>query len=238
MSPDHEHTYLVQRGPDVRRTAIWSPYAHVARRLRELVADLVALAGIGPGDTVLDLGCADAPYRELLAGAEYLPADLPGNPAATVEIAADGTVPLPDSSVDLVLSTQVLEHVADPERYLEECVRLLRPGGHLLLSTHGIMHLHRDPTDYWRWTCDGLARIVGAAGLEVVETRGVLGLAGAGLQLLQSGLGHRIPRVLRRPFVAVFQLLIALTDRATSEEARRENGLVIAVLAVKPAVTP
>ena len=157
---------------------------------------------------------------------------------ATIEIGEDGTVPLEGSSVDLVLSTQVLEHVVDPQRYLDECVRLLRPGGHLLLSTHGIMHLHRDPTDFWRWTCDGLARIVSAAGLEVVETRGVLGLAGAGLQLLQAGLGNRVPRVLRRPMVVVFQLLIALSDRFTSEQARRENGLVIAVLAVKPEVRP
>jgi SAM-dependent methyltransferase len=157
---------------------------------------------------------------------------------AAIEIGEDGTVPLDDSSVDLVLSTQVLEHVVDPRRYLDECVRLLRPGGHLVLSTHGIMHLHRDPTDFWRWTCDGLDRIVREVGLEVVETRGVLGLAGAGLQLLQAGLGNRVPRILRRPLIVVFQLLIAVTDRFTSEQARRENGLVLAVLAVKPAVTP
>jgi hypothetical protein len=95
------------------------------------------------------------------------------------------------------------------------------------------MHLHRDPTDYWRWTSDGLTRIVDRAGLEVVEVRGVLGLVGAALQLLQAGLGSAAPKILRRPIVLVFQALIRLADRATSETSRRENGLVLAVRAVK-----
>ena len=40
-------------------------------------------------------------------------------------------------------------------------------------------------------------------------------------------------KILRRPIVLVFQALIRLADRATSETSRRENGLVLAVRAVK-----
>jgi SAM-dependent methyltransferase len=225
--------YLAERGPDVHRASPASPFAHVARRLRVVVGDLVRAAALDAGATVVDLGCADAPYRDLVGDAAYVGVDLPGNRRADVELHPDGTVPLPDGSADLVLSTQVLEHVADPAGYLAECARLLRPGGQLVLTTHGIMYLHRDPTDYWRWTCDGLVRVVEAAGLEVVERRGVLGLVGASLQLLQAGVAKRAPRVVRTPLVVAFQALIALADRATSEEARWENGLVLAVRAVK-----
>ena len=56
------------------------------------------------------------------------------------------------TSFDAVLSTQVLEHVADPGALPAERFRVLRPGGRLLLSTHGIFVYHPDPDDYWRWT--------------------------------------------------------------------------------------
>jgi SAM-dependent methyltransferase len=59
-------------------------------------------------------------------------------------------------SYDMVLSTQVLEHVSSPQAYLREAFRVLKPGGVLLLSTHGVYPDHGCPFDYWRWTADGL----------------------------------------------------------------------------------
>ena len=72
---------------------------------------------------------------------------------------------------DCVLSTQVLEHVEDPQGYLEECHRVLTPGGHLVLTTHGLFEDHACPYDYWRWTADGLKRLVGGVGLEVSSSK-------------------------------------------------------------------
>jgi len=147
----------------------------------------------------------------------------------------DGTVPLPDGSADVVLSTQVLEHVVDPHAYLVECARLLRPGGSLVLTTHGIMYHHPDPEDYWRWTADGLTRIVTGAGLDVVEFHGALGLVAAALQLIQDGTRGHLPSFLQKPYVLVCQALIALADRADSEDNKRRNALVYGVRAVRPA---
>ncbi len=49
---------------------------------------------------------------------------------------ADGMfLPFRDRSFDLVLSHAVIEHVADAPRYLQECARVLAPGGHFFLST-------------------------------------------------------------------------------------------------------
>ncbi len=49
---------------------------------------------------------------------------------------ADGqALPFRDASFDLLLSHAVIEHVADAPRYLRECVRVLRPGGSMYLST-------------------------------------------------------------------------------------------------------
>lgn len=234
MSGEPPVFHLDRQTEMVRGRRMFEPFGYTGRRLDELIADLVAGAAPAPRATVLDYGCADSPYRHLVADQRYLGADLPGNPNATVELGADGTVPLPDASADLVLSTQVLEHVRDPARYLAECYRLLRPGGRLVLTTHGVMYLHRDPTDYWRWTCDGLRLVVEQAGFTVESTRGVLTLAAAGLQLVQQGVGGRVPRLLHKPVTALFQLLIALADRFGNEQSRAENGLVLGVCAVRP----
>ena len=214
-----------------------SPFRHVVVALRESIARLIGALELSPGDRVLDNGCAEMQYRDLIApGVEVVGADLPGNPVADVEIRPDGTLPLEDASFDAVLSTQVLEHVADPALYLSECARVLRPGGRLLLSTHGIMIYHPDPVDYWRWTWAGLERIVAEAGLEVERRDDVMDLATTGAQLLQDGIYHRLrgPRR-QRAFAFAMQALIGLVARFEPGAGPRHNALVFALIASKPA---
>ena len=44
-------------------------------------------------------------------------------------------IPLPDNCVDIVVSFETIEHVRDPGRFLDECARVLAPGGRLVIST-------------------------------------------------------------------------------------------------------
>jgi len=44
-------------------------------------------------------------------------------------------IPLANESVEVVVSFETIEHVPDPHRFLEECVRVLAPGGRLIIST-------------------------------------------------------------------------------------------------------
>lgn len=220
------------RPTDLRRATPWHRLSYI---VAELPRALERLAGDVPRDgTILDYGCADMPYRRFFApAADYIGADLPGNPQATIEIAPDGTVPLADESVDVVVSTQVLEHVADPAVYLGECARVLRPGGRLLLSTHGLMVYHPDPVDYWRWTCAGLRRSVGLAGLHVVRFEGIMGLTATGLQLVQDAWYWRLGP-LRHALALVMQTLIRIAERLEPDDARELNALVFALVAEKP----
>ncbi|WP_287740069.1 class I SAM-dependent methyltransferase [Diaphorobacter sp.] len=58
-----------------------------------------------------------------------------------------------DESFDFVLSDQVLEHVAgDPQRAIDECHRVLKPGGIAIHTTCFINPVHGAPSDYWRFT--------------------------------------------------------------------------------------
>lgn len=52
---------------------------------------------------------------------------------------ADHTLPFRDASFDLVFAGEIIEHVVDTDRMLEEIARVLRPGGHLLLTTPNLL---------------------------------------------------------------------------------------------------
>jgi SAM-dependent methyltransferase len=217
------------------RPAPWHRLAHIVRELPRGLARLAAELDVPTAGSVLDYGCADMPYRHFFApDVHYVSADLPGNPRAAVEISPEGTLgQLPDESFDAVLSTQVLEHVSDPRVYLSECHRLLRPGGRLLLSTHGMMFFHPDPVDYWRWTGAGLQEEIRRAGLEIVRFEGIMGLAATGFQLVQEAWYYRLPIRLRPLLALIMQTLARLADRIESNSGRELNSMVFAVVARK-----
>jgi SAM-dependent methyltransferase len=226
--------FLAHRPDDLQRPPRWHRYAHVMRVLPASLERLAGDLGIRSDGRVLDYGCGDAPYRRFFpAEVDYVGADLPGNPQAMVELRADGTLPVEDESFDAVLSTQVLEHVADPGLYLAECFRTLRPGGRLLLSTHGIMIHHADPVDYWRWTSEGLRLTIEEAGFAIVRFEGVVGLAASGLQLLHDAIYWRLPRRVQPAFSLCMQSLVSVADRLESAASRRLNALVFALVAEK-----
>jgi SAM-dependent methyltransferase len=122
--------------------------------------------------TVLDYGCGGSPYRSLFPNSIYKRADyLEGNlDSLDYVLSEDSRVNESDNAFDFILSTQVLEHVASPAIYLAECYRLLKPGGTLYITTHGTYPDHPCPYDYYRWTTDGLARDLVAAGFAVSRT--------------------------------------------------------------------
>ena len=120
-------------------------------------------------DELLDYGCGGSPYRSLFKAKQFIRADYVDCGGVDHLIGEDGNLPLPDGCCDMVLSTQVLEHVFSPQKYLSEALRVLRPNGKLILTTHGIWEDHGCPYDFWRWTADGLAREVEEAGFVVVK---------------------------------------------------------------------
>lgn len=223
------------RPTDLREARPWHRLSHIIRALPRALESLAPELAVPLNGRVLDYGCADAPYRRFFPpSVEYVGADLSGNPLAAVELEADGTLPVADATFDAVLSTQVLEHVEDPALYLDECLRVLRPGGRLLLSTHGMMVYHPDPDDYWRWTCAGLRRVVETSGFEIERFEGIMGLASTGLQMFQDAVWWRAPRPLRPVIGLVTQACVALADRLESPQSRRMNALVFALVARKP----
>ena len=74
-----------------------------------------------------------------------------------------GTVyglPFPEQSFDLVIATELIEHLRCPDLALREIWRVLKPDGRLMLSVPFLFRVHGDPEDYFRYTKDGLFAMV------------------------------------------------------------------------------
>ncbi|WKX69285.1 bifunctional 2-polyprenyl-6-hydroxyphenol methylase/3-demethylubiquinol 3-O-methyltransferase UbiG [Streptomyces sp. XD-27] len=122
--------------------------AERSRRQARMLARALGPAGVGRPATVLDIGCGDGtaaavalPY---LRGHRVIGVDwsqdalrraAPRLPAVVRGELTDGGLPFAARSADAVLFSEVIEHVVDPDAALDELRRVLRPGGHLLLST-------------------------------------------------------------------------------------------------------
>lgn len=86
-------------------------------------------------------------------------------PFPNVDLVADGQrIPVADATFDAVFSLAVLEHVPDPYRVVAEMMRVLKPGGRLYSEVPFIFFFHGYPTDYTRFTLEGMKRLF--AGLE------------------------------------------------------------------------
>lgn len=132
----------------------------------------------------LDYGSNTSPYLEFFENATVECADIRDVPGVQFIIPQTGPCPVADCSFDGILSTQVLEHVERVGESLRDCFRMLKPGGKLVLTTHGTWDDHGCPFDYWRWTSDGLRLELERSGFVVescskltTEARALLQLA-------------------------------------------------------------
>lgn len=216
-----------------------SLFGHDYLSMKPLVRWLSEVAGTYARGVMLDYGCGNTPYRSLFHGviSEYLTADVEQNKNGTVQliIGKDSSLPLQDSTVDTVLSTQVLEHVPSPERYLQEAFRVLRSGGVLILTCPASYMLHEEPHDYSRFTLYGLQELLRACRLHAVrvDTGG-----GAWSLMGQIYLNHlvyarkiRIPLVsggLTKVWTILVNLLFGVLDRVNHNSKDPLNYMIIA----------
>ena len=136
------------------------PGAVVGRWLATRSADI--------GGTFLDLGAGNQPFRPWYEDKvdRVIAADAAPLPGLDV-ISFAAPLPFREGVFDSILCTSVLEHVDNAEQAIAEIVRVLSPGGRLLITVPFLYPEHEAPHDYWRTTHHGLRSVLERHGLVV-----------------------------------------------------------------------
>lgn len=150
-------------------------------RLRQFVAKAAA-QGDSKDFRVLDAGAGKAPFRELFDHVTYETADfgqVHKKSYSQLDYVCDLTeIPVLDSTYDLVLCTQVMEHVPDPLAVLREFHRVLKPSGQAWLSAPFFYMEHEKPYDFHRFTQFAWKRMAAETGFTVKEINWLEGYYG------------------------------------------------------------
>lgn len=116
------------------------------------------------GRSVIELGAGGIGARPLLQAwgpAEYVTVDVRPGPGVDIVCSAEELPPQVQSDhFDVVLSTEMLEHVHDWRKVIGGIKRVVRPGGKVVLTTRSAGYpYHAAPHDYWRYESDDMRAI-------------------------------------------------------------------------------
>lgn len=105
---------------------------------------------------VLDIGAGGSSYGRFFPNRLTIDID----PKRKPDIVADAhSLPFKDKEFEFVLCTEVLEHLKNPTKAINEIKRVLKNDGILILTTRFVYPIHDSPRDYWRFTKYGLREL-------------------------------------------------------------------------------
>lgn len=135
------------------------------------------------GDRVLDAGAGSSPYQDYFSHSIYESADTCGKQTYLCQVE---NLPVRDNSYDVIVNTQVIEHVKSPITMLKEFNRVLKPTGKLFLTAPQGYGIHSD-NNYFNFLDGGLRLLLGEAGFDVMSIKplgGIFWMIGGHIRLL------------------------------------------------------
>jgi SAM-dependent methyltransferase len=207
--------------------------------VKDLYADLRRVLPQLKG-RVLDVGCGEKPYEAWLERADQcIGIDVVAGARVDALIAPGERWPVEDASIDAVLCTQVLEHVAGLDKTLEEVDRVLKPGGRFVVTVPFVYNEHGAPEDFRRFSVHGLTQLL-TERYEVVQLKrqggigSTLGLLALNWIEVQMGL-YKPTRLVKGALLPIWVALCGvvnglgwLMDKVDRTEAFYSNVLIIA----------
>lgn len=148
-----------------------NPFFFARKGLVQHIGDLSqAITG-----KTLDVGCGSKPYEYLYNTSEYIGLEYysgTGKKKKSVDFFYDGhEFPFGNNIFDSLVSNQVFEHVFNPEEFLSEIWRVLKPGGHLLMTMPFVWDEHEQPNDFARYSSFGIQAMLEKYGFKIITHR-------------------------------------------------------------------
>lgn len=161
-----------------------NPFFFIRRSL------FIAIKNEAPGlkGRLLDFGCGRKPYRDLFNVDEYIGVDMSStghdHSNSMADVYYDGrSLPFGNDSFDSVFSSEVLEHVFNPDEILPEINRVLKPGGKILLTVPFCWNEHEVPYDYARYSSFGISHLLQEHGFKIIHAKKTGNFARVNFQL-------------------------------------------------------
>lgn len=195
--------------------------------------------------SLADIGGGDSPYFYHFSSmcSEYIVVDLeealPKDEARSIRqiIGTAEDIPLDDSSVDIVLCNQVLEHVIDPIKSVAEIYRILKPNGYFIGSVPHVSPIHLEPYDFRRYTSLGIEQLLSNEGFSNISVEGNGGVFSTAalmisMDLLLSRRRRNQPQeynaklaVMMSPVIGLMNLAGLLADKILGDKSRTPANL-------------
>jgi SAM-dependent methyltransferase len=131
------------------------------RQFIELVSQTIPMA-----EPIYEFGALQLPgfedaanLRPLFSGKVFIGCDMREGPGVD-KVLNLHNIDEPAGSVGTVIALDTLEHVEFPHRALEEIHRILKPDGMVVVSSVLNFRIHSAPSDFWRFTPDGMRSVL------------------------------------------------------------------------------
>jgi SAM-dependent methyltransferase len=214
--------------------------------VKDLYKDLKRILPSLKGN-VLDVGCGSKPYKMWMKQSNsYVGLDNFPGPDVDIVVKEEEPWPIADACFDTVLCTQVLEHVSDLRRILDEIHRILKPGGNLVITVPFIYNVHvvdnasGQSSDYRRFTMYEIRNLFSDR-YDIVELKSQGGIGSTlGILVLNwieiSSSSYKLTSFLKAiffPFWLLFSMLMniggTMLDKIDKTGAFYNNVLLVAV---------
>lgn len=169
---------LIKRLSDFSLPSIWDrEYIYIYYFFKDL--KYIFDKYIFPGNKIFDIGCGNKPYEKYIRYLiksenknSYVGSDIVQSSEQKVDIICDATnIPEESCLYDVVISTQVIEHVFNHEKVFDEAYRLLKPGGYFIVSSNFIWRMHEKPYDYYRFTKYSFESLLTDSKFKIIESK-------------------------------------------------------------------
>lgn len=164
---------------------------------------------------IIDIGCGDKPFEVFFSEHNYTGVDF--NPVNSTVIKHDlsNKLPFPDNSFDIIILSEVLEHVPRPFFVLEEVNRISKCESFIYISTPFALQIHGSPYDYFRYTKYFYFKISKLYDWELIEFRSSNSIFSSLLLLInQYTLYFNLPNFIISPFWFLINIISLSIDKS------------------------
>ena len=161
---------------DPSENVIYQRHVIAYKEAAKIISGTVLEVGSGEGFGITELAPRAEHYIAVDKYETLISKELQANNKITfIQTEVPPLKEIEDNSVDFVVSFQVIEHIKDDERFLEEIHRVLKPGGKVILTTPNIMmSITRSPWHTREYTPEQMGEILKSS-FDKYELKGVFG---------------------------------------------------------------